>query len=188
MADSAPGAGAARHQPVDRSRGAAAEAGRGRDRLVPAREPEVEQGDVESLSARRSDDPRTARRPETLLVGDDVRQVAGRLGGVDDQVAVVATRRARRTRLHCDAPHSHLVTADSTRLHFALNSLPLLFCRFSSPSLPFVTLISRPFPSLLLYKSFIHRKFGSDTETQQRKHKYKQDNNTKYNDQVHHSS
>ena len=31
---------------------------------------------------------------------------------------------------------------------------------------------------------FIHRKFGSDTETIQHKHKYKQ--NTKYNDQVHH--
>jgi len=31
---------------------------------------------------------------------------------------------------------------------------------------------------------FIHRKFGSDAETIQHKHKYKQ--NTKYNDQVHH--
>jgi len=30
---------------------------------------------------------------------------------------------------------------------------------------------------------FIRRKFGSDTETIQHKHKYKQ--NTKYNDQVH---
>jgi len=33
-------------------------------------------------------------------------------------------------------------------------------------------------------RDFIHRKFGSDAETIQYKHKYKQ--NTKYNDQVHH--
>jgi len=83
-------AGAVRAQPVDRTGGAGTQPRRRGNRLLAVRQPEVDERYVETLTSGRSDDPRTARRPEALVLRHDVGQVARRLDSVDHQVTVVA--------------------------------------------------------------------------------------------------
>jgi len=56
--------------------GAGAQAGRRGDRLLAAGEPEVDERDVETLTARCRDDPGAPGRPEALFFGHDVGEVA----------------------------------------------------------------------------------------------------------------